>query len=81
MASDGEEVEEFYDELVSTLAVKSTYVVVMDDFNTKFGCGGKAEERNTGRYDTDERNDRDDRMGVMVGTNKLSAITGFGTKF
>lgn len=58
MASDDDEVEEFYDRLKSILTVKSTYTVVIGDFNTKRGRGGKAEENYIDRSDTDELNDK-----------------------
>lgn len=59
------------DELESTLVIRSTYMVAMDDFNAKLDPGRKAGVRYIGRYGIGERDDRDDKMATVAKTNKL----------
>lgn len=71
MASDDDEVEEFYEQLDSALITRATYTVVMGDFNAKLGRGGRPGERYIGKFGIGERNERGSRMVSMVETSKL----------
>ena len=71
ITSDDEEVEEFYAELESTLCVKSTYTIVMGDFNAKLGRGKREGEKYIGTFGIGVRNSRGDRMAAMAEANKL----------
>ncbi len=69
-ASDDDEIEEFYRELEGALAQKSTYTIVMGDFNAKVGKG-RQDERYTGKFGLGERNERGERLVAFAETNKL----------
>ncbi|MFH4985152.1 hypothetical protein AB6A40_011861, partial [Gnathostoma spinigerum] len=68
--SDDDEVEDFYNELDNILEKKSTYTIVMGDLNAKIGRG-KEGERYIGRQGIGKRNERGDRIAMMVETKKL----------
>ena len=70
-ASDDDEVEEFYQDLESTLTIISTYTVVMGDFNAKLGRGRKPGEKFIGGFGIGVRNERGDRLATMAETNRL----------
>uniref|UniRef100_A0A8C9U0V1 Endonuclease/exonuclease/phosphatase domain-containing protein n=1 Tax=Scleropages formosus TaxID=113540 RepID=A0A8C9U0V1_SCLFO len=69
-ASDDDEVEEFYRQLDMMLARKSTYTVVMGDFNAKVGKGRQG-ERYVGKFGTGERNERGERLVTMAEARKI----------
>ncbi|XP_029636883.2 craniofacial development protein 2-like [Octopus sinensis] len=68
--SDDDEVEEFYRQLDKGLAMKSTYTVVMGDFNAKVGHGRQGEEY-VGRFGMGERNERGERLATMAEARQL----------
>ncbi|MFH4984691.1 hypothetical protein AB6A40_011400 [Gnathostoma spinigerum] len=70
--SDDDEVEDFYNELDNIMEKKSTHTIVMGDFNAKIGRG-KEGEKYIGRQGIGKRNERGDRLAMMVETKKLYA--------
>ncbi|KIH50597.1 hypothetical protein ANCDUO_19323 [Ancylostoma duodenale] len=75
-ASEDEDVEDFYQERSQAELKKSTYTIIMGDFNAKLGRG-KSIEKFIGRYGIKQRNERGDRLstvveskGYYVGNNK-----------
>ncbi|MFH4978111.1 hypothetical protein AB6A40_004820 [Gnathostoma spinigerum] len=67
---DDDELEDIYNELDNILEKKSTYTIVMGDFNAKIGRG-KEGEKYIGRQGIGKRNERGERMAMMVETKKL----------
>ncbi|MFH4973479.1 hypothetical protein AB6A40_000188, partial [Gnathostoma spinigerum] len=68
--SEDEEVEEFYSELDTALQNKSTYTVLMGDFNAKVGRENDVETY-IGRHGLGTRNIRGERLVTMAESNKL----------
>ena len=69
-----EELEDFYLEVDEALKKKSTYTVLMGDFNAKIGrscIGGKL----IGKFCLGDRNDRGERLATFAETNRL--VCGF----
>ena len=64
-ASDDEEVEDFYRELDEAEQERSTYTVIMGDFNAKLGRG-RPTETFIGKYGSKERNERGERLAAMA---------------
>ena len=65
--SEDEEVEDFYESLRAVEKEKSTYMVIMGDFNAKLGKG-LPDEKFVGPYGSNERNDRGERLATMAET-------------
>ena len=68
--SEDEDVEEFCKELEDSFNRKSTYTIVMGDFNAKIGRG-KVDENYIGRYGIGKRNERGERLATFAETKKL----------
>ena len=66
-ASDDDELEDFYHELHRVEKEKSTYTIIMGDFNAKLGRG-RPTEKYIGRYGLKERNERGERLAAMAET-------------
>ena len=69
-ASSDDEVEEFYNELQQAENAKSTYTVIIGDFNAKVGRG-RPSEKYVGRYGLKERNERGERLVAMAESRRL----------
>lgn len=79
-SSDEEEIEEVYNDLFNLInKAKSTYLIVMGDFNAKVGLG-KNGEHSLGRFGIGERNERGERLVDFAVNQRLYIMNTFFQK-
>uniref|UniRef100_A0A914UKY0 Endonuclease/exonuclease/phosphatase domain-containing protein n=1 Tax=Plectus sambesii TaxID=2011161 RepID=A0A914UKY0_9BILA len=77
-AADNEEIERFYDDLEEEINKRSTYLVIMGDFNAKVGC--KQDDKTfIGPFGGD-RNERGERLAAMAESKRLFVANTFFQK-
>ncbi|EYC27376.1 hypothetical protein Y032_0009g682 [Ancylostoma ceylanicum] len=78
-AASDDEIEEFYEELHRHLRQKSTYTVVLGDFNAKLGSG-YSEDTFIGKFGYGARNERGQRLADFAECTKLYVVNTFFQK-
>ncbi|EYC21713.1 hypothetical protein Y032_0018g3494 [Ancylostoma ceylanicum] len=78
-AASDDEIEEFYEELHRHLRQKSTYTLVLGDFNAKLGSG-HSEDTFIGKFGYGARNERGQRLADFAECTKLYVMNTFFQK-
>ncbi|KHN87561.1 Craniofacial development protein 2, partial [Toxocara canis] len=78
-ASDDEEIERFYDKLEEIVRRKSTFTIILGDFNAKLG-EREGSEQYIGNFGLGKRNERGRRLADFAESAKLYVMNSFFTR-